>query len=347
MDGTIFWTKIGFVLVNFFIGIASVCLPIVVFWTAHNALVNRRISVLLNALSCFAGGVFVATLFLDLLPGAQAEFDQLFQTTQIKVEFPLCNFAMIVGFLLILLLERCARAMCEPADIHQSHSDVVRVDLDEQAAFGNGNNNISQSSVSLNSDRKNHKEDDALKTIVLFSALCFHSLFEGMAIGFQKTVSNAVQIFLAISIHKGLVGFSLGINIWKSDNLSKYSKAFCRFIFSVMSPVGIVFGIMINSVEKNTPGLLATSAALQSISCGTFLYVIFMEILPTEFSFHQHNESSVIGQLECDSVMEEARSLVRQGSVDRYEPTKPASPVMQLLCFILGIAVICLAVLFL
>lgn len=55
-----------------------------------------------------------------------------------------------------------------------------------------------------------------LRTFCLIIALMIHSLFEGLTVGLQDTEIGLVELVAILAFHKGLIGFSLGINILNS-----------------------------------------------------------------------------------------------------------------------------------
>jgi len=109
-------------------------------------------------------------------------------------------------------------------------------------------------------------------------ALSIHSLFEGMALGLQKTLSGTASIFAAIAIHKCFAGMSLGISLLKTypDNIK-----LCRcliLIFAISSPIGITLGMLI----RNTDTLV--EIVFTSLAAGTFVYIGCSEVIVKEFS---------------------------------------------------------------
>ena len=42
-----------------------------------------------------------------------------------------------------------------------------------------------------------------LRSLILLMALSFHSVFEGLAIGLQESLSQLISLFLAVIAHKG------------------------------------------------------------------------------------------------------------------------------------------------
>ena len=51
---------------------------------------------------------------------------------------------------------------------------------------------------------------------ILMIALMVHSIFEGMALGLATTESATINMLIAIVIHKGAAGSSLGISLVKT-----------------------------------------------------------------------------------------------------------------------------------
>ena len=115
-------------------------------------------------------------------------------------------------------------------------------------------------------------------SIVLYIALSFHSILEGLGIGAQ--VHSAWGIYVAIILHKGLAAFALG------SSLLRGKVPACFFVtammtFSCMSVLGIVIGWILSDVTAEND---ATSGICLGLASGTFIYVAVMEVIPTEFS---------------------------------------------------------------
>ncbi|CAM9996971.1 unnamed protein product, partial [Bubo scandiacus] len=71
-------------------------------------------SPVLSLVSCFAGGVFLATCLLDLLPDYLASISAALEGLRITLQFPLPEFILAMGFFLVLVLEQVALAQREP-----------------------------------------------------------------------------------------------------------------------------------------------------------------------------------------------------------------------------------------
>ena len=109
-------------------------------------------------------------------------------------------------------------------------------------------------------------------------ALSVHSFFEGFALGLAREFATAFSIFLAILIHKGIAGMSLGISLVRTfpDDL-----ALCKwlvFSFAISSPIGIALGMAL----ANTDDII--EVIFSSLAAGTFVYIGCSEVVVNEFS---------------------------------------------------------------
>jgi len=95
-----------------------------------------------------------------------------------------------------------------------------------------------------------------------------------------------LQITGALILHKVVIAFSFGLTLSQSP-LGTVKSAICGFVFAISSPIGIGVGLILTSLEKLNGSLIVGS--LQGMAAGTFLYVVFLEVLPHEFrSGHLH-----------------------------------------------------------
>ncbi|KAG2763145.1 hypothetical protein JG687_00010131 [Phytophthora cactorum] len=111
--------------------------------------------------------------------------------------------------------------------------------------------------------------------LVVFIALSFHSVMEGMGMGASST--PAWDILVAILAHKSLAAFALALE-FLHHNVSQKQLLSSVAVFSLMTPTGILFGRLLVDTNHATPagGVCAAFAG------GTFLFVAIMEIIPQE-----------------------------------------------------------------
>jgi len=278
---------------------------------------RRQCRAIVSILSCFAAGVFIGVCLLDLFPEVQSKINAVLADADITSEFPLPEFVVVVGFLLLLFVEQFvltwkagvpssaqfAPLISECDSISSSYSSVGPPHLSPEVAgpnFDSTNrfaaaiaNNIEEldnigSEVEEEEDPTNEQvysdpsSHSVVRSLVLIIALSLHSLFEGLAIGLQPTFDDTMQLFFALALHKCILAFSLGLNMVQSK-LTTRAIIISSVLFSLASPFGCGIGIAIVDMWSNGTAANATIGALQGIACGTFVYIIFFEILPHEF----------------------------------------------------------------
>jgi len=273
---------------------------------------RRQCRAVVSILSCFAAGVFIGVCLLDLFPEVESKIDAVLQDAGITSEFPLAEFVVVIGFLLLLFVEQCvltckarmpsggqfAPLISDCDSLSSSYGSVGPPSLPAEVAgpnFDVANRFATDNNIAALDDIDTEEEDpisdqvytdpsshSVIRSLVLVIALDLHSLFEGLAIGLQPTFDDTIQLFLALALHKCILAFSLGLNMVQSD-LSTRAVIMSSVSFSLASPFGTAVGIVVVDVWSNGTAANATIGALQGIACGTFVYIIFFEILPHEF----------------------------------------------------------------
>ncbi|KAH8343657.1 hypothetical protein KR059_003004 [Drosophila kikkawai] len=117
----------------------------------------------------------------------------------------------------------------------------------------------------------------SLRGLFIVSALSLHELFEGMAIGLEGSASSVWFMFGAVSAHKLVLAFCVGVELIVARTRLTLAVIYV-LTFAVVSPLGIGIGILINHGQETT-GPSLVSAILQGFACGTLIYVVFFEIL--------------------------------------------------------------------
>ena len=125
--------------------------------------------------------------------------------------------------------------------------------------------------------------------IVFVTSLGAHSIFEGLALGLIKNVDLLMTMFIGVITHEVLMGLAIGISLSRQKMKLRSKVLFC-FIFSIIIPVGQGIGLLVQQAHS---GVIAVMAVLQALAAGTFLHVMFLEILPQEM----HNHFGVIEAL--------------------------------------------------
>lgn len=116
-------------------------------------------------------------------------------------------------------------------------------------------------------------------TILLIFALCFHSVFEGIAIGVAETKADAWRALWTILLHKIFAAIAMGIALLRMiPDRPFLSCAIYAFVFAISSPIGVAIGIII---DATTQGHVADwiYAISMGLACGVFIYVSINHLL--------------------------------------------------------------------
>lgn len=99
--------------------------------------------------------------------------------------------------------------------------------------------------------------------------LSIHSFFAGAALGLSQTFSVYIVILMAILAHKWAASFALAVQINKTT--IKFRTGLMLFgVFSLMVPLGILFGA---SIQSRLLGYPLLEPIFTAFAAGTFLYL--------------------------------------------------------------------------
>ena len=130
------------------------------------------------------------------------------------------------------------------------------------------------------------------RCIMIVFALSFHSIFDGLAIGLQDTTGHMVQLMVAVSMHKLLIAFVVGLEIFSATQ--SVSRVFLYMLpFSLMSPIGLIIAALTKlNLGESLVGILT------GLSTGSLLYITFFEIL-----FREKTTSKLSGLIQFLAVI--------------------------------------------
>ncbi|WOL08410.1 zinc transporter 1 [Canna indica] len=218
----------------------------------------------------FAGGVFLGTSLMHFLSDSDATFQA--RTTN---PYPFAFMLASAGYLLTMLGD------CIISAVSGRMRKEARVEVAEEGE-GHGE-------VVLNHPPALMRMTSFGDTLLLILALCFHSVFEGIAVGLADTKASAWRNLWTISLHKIFAAIAMGIALLQM--LPKrpflmtvaYSAA-----FAVSSPVGVGIGI---AIDATTEGAAAdwVYCISMGIACGVFIYVAINHLIAKGFKPYQPN----------------------------------------------------------
>ena len=113
---------------------------------------------------------------------------------------------------------------------------------------------------------------------VMLIGLGTHSFFEGLAMGTEDDTGDAAMFAIAIFLHKGAAGMSLGISLARTfPNRDNFVFALLA-LFAAFTPLGIIFGMILRGAPE------IVEIIFSSLAAGTFLYIACSEVIVEEFS---------------------------------------------------------------
>jgi zinc transporter 1/2/3 len=115
--------------------------------------------------------------------------------------------------------------------------------------------------------------------LLLILALCFHSIFEGIAIGVSDTKADAWKALWTISLHKIFAAIAMGIALLRIlPNRPFLSCLAYAFAFAISTPIGVAIGIIIDSTSEG-PTADWIYAISMGFAAGVFIYVAINHLL--------------------------------------------------------------------
>jgi len=157
---------------------------------------------------------------------------------------------------------------------HQRHHHSHKHGEDGEAAVGHSHLAFDAQ------DAANASGVKVIKAVFLTFALGSHSVLEGIGFGLLDNLTQILNMIIAMIIHESLCALSLGLHLAGQQTRPRLA-AILLTTFSVLIPIGVVIGLSVSMGESTVTGQMA-SCLLQGIAAGTFIYVVFLEILPPE-----------------------------------------------------------------
>ncbi|KAL0362916.1 UNVERIFIED_CONTAM: Zinc transporter 2 [Sesamum calycinum] len=227
----------------------------------------------------FAGGVFLGTALMHFLSDSNETFGDL-----TSKQYPFAFMLASAGYLLTMLAD-CVVSYVYGKRAHDSANGDVELQANARTAAGNGNRLHSDSKLQENATER-HFTKSSLATaaslgdsVLLIAALCFHSVFEGIAIGVAETEADAWRALWTVCLHKIFAAIAMGIALLRMiPDRPLLSCAAYAFAFAISSPAGIAIGIVI---DATTQGSVADwiFAISMGLACGVFIYVSINHLL--------------------------------------------------------------------
>ncbi|XP_043468996.1 zinc transporter ZIP1-like isoform X3 [Leptopilina heterotoma] len=301
-------------------------------WTSPKNGNSVRSSKVMSMLLGFGGGVLLCTTFLHLLPEVTEGVESLIHQGKINPQrFPIPETLTCLGFFIMYLVEELVHTRLRHkkrhassqfnVDVNHSTNELVENGKIDHSSLPNGRNHActGHSHLPITDDGESF-EISSLRGLLIVLGLSVHELFEGLAIGLESSAPDVWYMFAAVSAHKFVIAFCIGVQLIAAKTKVHLSIVYIC-MFAVVSPLGIGIGMALiggESAAANGP----LPVFLQGIASGTLLYVVFFEVLQENRSGLRQFASIVVGfilMMGLQSVMAHSHSHGHSHGQDHHE----------------------------
>ncbi|XP_068218508.1 zinc transporter ZIP1-like [Palaemon carinicauda] len=251
---------------------------------------------LLSAASCFGAGVFLFVCFMGLLPDADQKFHHFLEEIRRNdeewttfSEFPWAFFVVTIGFLSIFTLDKLIHALEHSRKHNHRGVSLIQGQL---PPVESGKKESDPEKLPLSQKCLHHHGDEdeghgVPSSVIFLVALAIHSVFEGMAVGLQTHTEKVMELGVAVFVHEVVMAFTFGMEVSRSNTLSRMYKVIYMVIFASTIPLGVAIGFGLQNSPSDHRDII--SAVFEAFATGIFVHVIFIEVLSHEFSGHHHH----------------------------------------------------------
>ncbi|KAL6959203.1 synaptonemal complex protein zip1 [Sarracenia purpurea var. burkii] len=219
----------------------------------------------------FAGGVFLGTSLMHFLSDSTSTFAALTPKT-----YPFSFMLASAGFLLTMFGD------CVVVSVTRGSEGGAKVEM-EDGTGGDEEPEHRRDVAGTDFNRAFLRTTSLGDTILLILALCFHSVFEGIAVGVSASKGEAWRNLWTISLHKIFAAIAMGIALLRMMPKRPFQlTAAYSFAFAVSSPIGVGIGI---AIDATTQGHAAdwTYAISMGLACGVFIFVAINHLIAKGF----------------------------------------------------------------
>ena len=216
-------------------------------------------------------------------------------------QYPFGEVVICVGFFAVYLLEELGEKLIKhgPSEEEDHSKELTRSQLllgVERTNHSHGDHAHSHGPTLSNEEQ--NSVTAAIRGFLLVAALSFHSIFEGMAIGLQPTLSDTWFLFTAVIVHELAIMFCIGMEMLASK-LRVLLYVIYMIELGLITSIGVGVGIVVTEyIQDPSATHVLVIAILQGIATGTLLYVTFLEVLERE----RHKPGSGLAKLGAIAV---------------------------------------------
>lgn len=226
----------------------------------------------LSLASCLACGVFLASCLLELLPDFLNHMRDTFSRLHITLHFPLAEFILAMGFLLVFVVEQMLLAFREQTTDASLEKQAL-VDCEDRDAPHRSRRSVSWCAV-----------DEGLRVFLLLFCVCVRAFLEGVSVACQR--ERLLETCVSLLLGEALVAFSLAVRL-THHALRRTLVAGSLLLFSVSCPAGIGAGLALDGLTVG-PQVQLVRCAVEGLTAGIFINVCVLESVWQESGSPKH-----------------------------------------------------------
>uniref|UniRef100_A0A0D9YKP6 Zinc transporter n=1 Tax=Oryza glumipatula TaxID=40148 RepID=A0A0D9YKP6_9ORYZ len=229
----------------------------------------------------FAAGVFLGTALMHFLADSTSTFKGL--TTN---QYPFSFMLTCVGFLLTMLSDLVIAAVARRSAAAGVSDNQVSEQQQRQQAEGAVMSRKEEEAAAVAHPAMLVRTSSFEDAVLLIVALCFHSVFEGIAIGVSASKSEAWRNLWTIGLHKIFAAVAMGIALLRMIPKRPFLMTVVYSLaFAVSSPVGVGIGIAIDATSQGRAADW-TYAISMGLATGVFIYVAINHLIAKGYRPH-------------------------------------------------------------
>lgn len=137
---------------------------------------------------------------MDLFPDVNDAMAVALSALKINTHYPLSALFTLLGFFMVLTVEQGAHICHKRRPPRPSFNSADPHNLHEYIGHSHDHEMITEAGSGTSDSQ----------IVLLLIALSVHSVFEGLAVGLQRSVSEVVTLFSALLLHKLIMAASIG-----------------------------------------------------------------------------------------------------------------------------------------
>ncbi|KAI8620087.1 Zinc/iron permease [Chytriomyces sp. MP71] len=251
---------------------------------------------ILQLCKMFGIGVIAGTAWIHLLPDAFSQFGSPCLDARFQSYGP--SFVGVFGLMAaftVQLIEMGIMGSTPSADKSTPVASPVKLDHESHASHdhhvhhetGLHTTDVAGRDVCETDPHSHGRSEKETAVMLLEAGILFHSLIIGITLG--VTADDGFKTLLvAVCFHQLFEGMALGVLIGNLQ-LRDWTKTLLCLLYPLTTPIGIAIGIGVHdSYNANSGTLVLTQGIFNSLSAGILFYNTYTELMSEEIS-HNHS----------------------------------------------------------